>query len=365
MNPRILKIPTIAVTGSVGKTTTKEMIASVLNVKWNVLKTLNNRNQINHTKECANKVRFGHQSVVLEFAMGRKDAGKMHCNYIQPNISVITNVGAAHYGKLGNSIQSTAKYKSDLIKYMKPNGILLLNSDDKNSKLLNTKKFKGKIITVGVNNKADYQASDVKFLDSGMTFQLILKHKKEKFFIPAFGIHNVINALFAIVVAHLLHFSPSEIRSGLKNFKIPDRRLTLLKLRSQSLLIDDTYNSNPESVKAAVDVFIELSKGKKKIVVLGSMLELGQRTNHWHKEIGEYLSKKNICIICTYGKEAKFINIGAVKTGHKKAYHFLKRKKLHLWLKQNIQPSTAILIKGSNRMRMNETVNYILRNYSK
>ncbi|PKM83909.1 MAG: UDP-N-acetylmuramoyl-tripeptide--D-alanyl-D-alanine ligase [Firmicutes bacterium HGW-Firmicutes-13] len=362
MKPLVLNIPTIAVTGSAGKTTTKEMIASVLQVKWNTFKSKKTRNQRYHTRLHAKQIKPRHQAVVLEFGLGRKNAGKIHCRYIQPNIGVITNVGSAHFGMLGNSIKSTAEYKSALIRYMKPNGILLINRDDKNSELLQTKNFKGEIITVGINNKADYQAEDVKYLDKGMSFKVKLDDKIKKFFLPAFGLYNVVNALFAIAISYRLKFKPSEIRAGLKKYRAPNCRFNLIKLRDQSFLIDDTYNSNPEAVKAAVDTLLKLGKEKKKIAVLGSMLELGRYSSKGHEEVGKYLSKK-VDVICSFGKRAEYIKTGAVNEGHKKVVHFNNRKDLHRWLKKNIGPSTIILVKGSNRMRMRETVNYLKNNF--
>ncbi len=364
-SPLIFDIPTIAVTGSAGKTTTKEMIASVLGAKWNILKSEKTNNQRYHTKKYADQIHSGHQAAVLEFGMGRKNAGRIHCSHIQPNISVITNIGTAHYGRLGNSIKSTAQSKSALISYMKPDGILLVNKDDKNYKLLNTTNFKGEIITVGINKKADYQAEDVKYLKKGMSFNVRLNRKKENFFISAFGSYNVINALFAVAISHRLKFKPSEIKAGLKKFKAPNMRLNLIKLRNKSLLIDDSHNSNPEAVKAAVGTFIKLGKGKKKIVVLGSMLELGKYSFKGHEEVGQYLAKNDIDVICTYGEYAKFIKTGAVNAGHKNVKHFLNRDKMHTWLKQNIKPKTAILVKGSNRMNMYSTVNFLIHELSK
>ncbi|MBT2632951.1 UDP-N-acetylmuramoyl-tripeptide--D-alanyl-D-alanine ligase, partial [Bacillus sp. ISL-101] len=119
MNPLILKVPTIAITGSSGKTTTREMISSILEQKWKILKNIGNKNLPIHTQKIAESYNPSVQAILLELGMGKQGAGEKHCNFIQPNVSVITNIGSAHYGNLGNSIASTAKYKSALIKNMK------------------------------------------------------------------------------------------------------------------------------------------------------------------------------------------------------------------------------------------------------
>ena len=148
MNPLVLSIPAIAITGSSGKTTTREFISSILETKCKVLTTTGNKNLPLHTKKTMESFDPSFQAIVLELGLGKQGAGKRHCRYIQPNIAIITNIGTAHFGNLGNNIRSTANFKSALIKYMNPEGKLLFNNDDENSKLLETETFNGKIITV-------------------------------------------------------------------------------------------------------------------------------------------------------------------------------------------------------------------------
>lgn len=358
----IPKVPTIAITGSAGKTTTKEMISSILETKWRIFKSEANRNFVRNTKMHATMIKSWHQGIVLEFGMGEGNSGKMHCSYIQPNIGVITNIGSAHYGVFGNSIKRTAEAKSELIKYMKPTGVLFINNDDKNSKLLQTKNFKGKIFTVSINNKSDYQALNVKYTDEGMIFQVQLDGKLEDFFIPTFGYHNVINALFAIGVCHFLKFSSSEIKQGLKMYKIPIRRLNRYELPNGLLIIDDSYSANPEATKAAIDVLTNLGKDKEKVVILGSMLELGDYTVDGHKNVGRYLAQSKIDKIFTFGDEARWIAKGAKEAGFPDSniLTFKNRDKMHMHLKKLIKPNTAILLKGSKLMEMHKTLDYLL-----
>lgn len=368
MSQVIPTVPTIAITGSAGKTTTKEMLASILQTKWKIFKSKENKNFQKNTQKHARMIKPWHQGVVLEFGMGEANTGKMHCSHIQPNIAVITNVGSAHYGVFGNSIKLTAKAKSELIKYMKPEGILYINNDDNNSKLLQIKGFKGEIFTVSIKNKSDYQAVNIKYVDQGMTFQVKLDDQLEDFFIPTFGYHNVINALFAIGVSHHQKFSPSEIKVGLKNYEVPVRRLNHYELPNGLVILDDSYSANPEATKAAIDVLVELGKIKKKLVILGSMLELGEYSIEGHKEVGKYLAQNKVDKIVIIGKEARWIGKGAVEAGYPPSRILLftkSRNKMHLYLQKLIKPNMAILVKGSKLMQMNKTLNYLLKNFSK
>jgi len=354
-----LDIPIIAITGSSGKTTSRELIASVLKTKWNILKTEDNNNLPLNTKSIAKRYNPSYQAILVELGMGKPGAGERHAKFLTPNISIITNIGTAHYGNLGNSFAATARNKSSLIKHMNQRGMLLINNDDINSKLLETKTFPGKIITIGINTKADYRAKDITFLANGMSF--LVNNDPKPYFIPAFGVHNVYNALFAFAVASHLKFTTDDIRSGFKAYKPPIKRLNFFPLKHDSILIDDTANANPQAMKTAIDVLAEVGKHKKKIVVLGDMLELGDYTEEGHEEVGRYLAKNRINAILTFGSAAKSIQKAAIKarTPIRSTQHFEDRAKLHEALKSFIEPNSIILVKGSSSMKMDETVKFI------
>jgi UDP-N-acetylmuramoyl-tripeptide--D-alanyl-D-alanine ligase len=360
------EIPTIAITGSNGKTSTREFIASVLETRWNVLKTVGNKNlPISTQQMMAQFDPSKHEAVLLELGMGKQGAGEQHCNHFQPNISVITNIGTAHYGNLGNSFETTAQYKSVLIKCMKADGLLLLNKDDKNSQLLDTSTFKGTLITIGINSNANYKASNIEYLSNGMRFHVEMKGNNEEFFIPTFGEHNVFNALFAISLADKLGFPIQIIREGLKNYQVPIKRLNVYNLKDESILIDDSVNSNPQSVKAAIDVLVNIGKDKYKIAVLGSMLELGDYASEGHREIGKYAADKKIDVIYTFGDLSIDIHKGAIEHGFpmEKIKHFTDRNELHHELKSSMEHNSIFLVKGSSLMHMNKTAEYLRNNF--
>lgn len=358
--------PVIAVTGSAGKTMVKTLISAVLREKWVVFESNDYNNTTEKTKEHAQRISFIHRAVVLEYGMAYPGVITEHCKIIQPNIGVITNIGLAHIGNFQGSLKHLAEAKSELITGLNPEGVLFTNLDDENSKLLLTDKFKGTILTVGIESHADYRASNVHYSDFGMEFNVHLRGSDYSFSMPIYGNHNVYNALFAIGVADQLGFSPMEIRNGLQNVKKPEHRLNVIKLRDGITVIDDTVHAHPTAMKAALDVLSALSKGKK-IAVLGSMPELGDKINEYHEEIGRYAASKNIDFLFTYGNISVNIGLGAVSAGMpaQKVKHKtpLYRKVLHRELVQMIEPNTTILVKGASRLGMYETVSFLCDYY--
>ena len=353
------KVPIIAVTGSAGKTTTKSFISSILKTRWNTFESKDYWNRTDHTQIHADLINSNHQAVVLEYGMGFPGVITEHCRIIQPNISVITNVGMAHIGNFDGDIKKIAKAKSELIHGTKQNGILFINKDDENSKLLEIDQFKGKIITIGIKNPADYRAYNISYADSGMKFKVMLHNKEWSFFIPIYGEHHVYNALNAIAVADYLGFSPAEIKSGLL-FRKPPRRLTIYHLNHGINLIDDSVHSTPQGVIAAIDVLKNISPARK-IAVLGRMIGLGDRRMEQYQKIGKYLVKQGVDVVITYGRYAKEMGYEAINAGlpSQNFKHFLDEDAMHEYLLEILQEKDTILVKGASIMNMFNTVQFI------
>lgn len=357
----VLKRPVVAVAGSSGKTTTKEMIASVLKQRWKIYKSTANRNNRQHIREHIKHIKPYHQAIVLEFGMSAQGHLAQSCKIIKPNMSIITMVGTAHIGNLGGSLSNLIRAKSELIEHMQQTGTLFLNADDRNSKRLRRQNFHGRIVKIGIHNQADYQAKNVTYSQGGMTFQVIINKKTYNFYIPIYGSHNVYNALFAIALTHTLGFKPEVIRAGLRSYHRPSHRLRVYKLKNGIRVIDDTFNANPNSVKAALDVLTSIGNDEN-IAVLGSMTELGRYSEKGHTAVGKYAAGKNkLSRLYTYGKEAQQISKAAAKAGFPKnrTIHTVKRRTLHRHLKNAFQPGTIILVKGSHSTHMNTTVKFI------
>jgi UDP-N-acetylmuramoyl-tripeptide--D-alanyl-D-alanine ligase len=262
------------------------------------------------------------------------------CQIIKPNMAIITMVGTSHIGNFNSSLKNLIRAKSELIGHMQQKGTLFLNTDDLNSRNLIRKNFKGRIIKIGIRNQANYKAANPAYTKGGMKFQVKLDGTNCNFFIPIYGEHNIYNALFAIAVAHTLGFSADQIYKGLISYQRPNSRLKIYSLKNGIRLIDDTFNANPNSVKAALDVLTHISK-ENNVAVLGSMGELGRYSRKGHAEVGRYAARKtNLNRIYTYGQEARQIARTAAKSGFP-LYRIIQtnnRKKLHINLKKDIQP---------------------------
>lgn len=363
LNP-IMEKPIIAVTGSAGKTMVKTMIAAILREKWVVFESKDYYNITDKTKVHKDQISFIHRAAVLEYGMAFPGVITEHCRLIRPNIGVITNVGLAHVGNFEGKLEQVADAKSELIYGMHPSGILIIDADDQNSKLLHTNAFTGKIFTVGIREKADYQARELELSENGITFLLTLQGREYSFFVPIVGKHNVYNAMFAIAVADQLGFLSTEIQTGLKNLKKPNHRLAIHKLKDGITVIDDTVHAHPAAMKAALDVLENIGQGTK-IAVLGSMWGLGVRTNEDHEDIGRYVASKNIEFLYTYGHVSALISKKAVDTGFSgnNVKHFTDKEVLHRELLELIEPGSTILVKGASRLNMYETVSYLCDSY--
>lgn len=356
--------PIIAITGSAGKTTTKAFLSSILSKKWNVFESKDYWNTTEHTKKHAAEINSSHQAVVLEYGMAYPGVITEHCKIIQPNMSIVTNVGLAHVGNFNGDPRGVAKAKSELIHGMDQYGVLCLNRDNDNSRFLETRDFKGKRITIGIKKPADYRAYDVQYADQGMSFKLKLQNEEVELFIPIFGEHHVYNALSAIAIADQLGFSPMEIKTGLL-FKKPPRRLTIYNCKDNITVIDDTVHSHPEGVRAAIDVLVNLAKHRK-IAIIGQMRELGDLREKEYRKVGDYIQQQGIDLLITYGFRTEEIGVQAKRKGMAadKIHHFTDREKLHALLSKLIRKDDTILIKGASKTNMFETVKYIDQNYS-
>lgn len=368
--PLILRIPVIAVTGSAGKTTTKEMIAAILGRTRRVYKSMFNKNFLGNTRAHARRIKKEHQAAVLEYGMLRRGHIMRHCRIIKPSYGVITNIGTAHIGNVGGTKQGIALAKSELIRHMQPNGKVFLNMDCAYSRMLckqpYTGKFSGTFITVGLQQEADYRATNFCQTEEGISFSCELKGEEHSFFIPVLGEHNIYNALFAIAVADSLGLKPAVIQEGLRRFRPQKKRLTHYRTVRNVHILDDSYSSNPNAAKAAIDALCQVARGTK-VAVLASMLEMGNYEQKGHEDVGRYLSQKQVDYVYTLGKSARHIARGAIQAGFppERVVHCISKRQLHRMLMKRLKPNTYFLVKGSRKLRMGETVLFLYREATK
>lgn len=360
----IYNIPIIGVTGSVGKSTTKEMIASILQQRWKIVKTTGNANLSRNIVGFLSKLYRHHNAAVFEMGMNRFGEIQSQCFMAKPTIGVMTRIGEAHVGNLKNSIYGVIKAKQELINGLQPKGILILNRDDKYTSKFSLKNFKGRIFYYSIKTKTNYWASHIINVRNGIRFKAHYGGGIHDYFIPVFGIHNVANALGAIAVAHNLGFSPVHIRRGLSMFEAPKWRLQLNTGIKGSLLINDSYNANSTSMCAGINVLKDLSAGKQSIAVLGDMLELGLRSKAGHRQVGKYVATKAITRLFTVGKLARDMAAAAREAGmpRKNVYSFNNRAEALQRLRLYLNKNTVVLFKASRRIALDKLVKQLMAN---
>ncbi|MEW6685036.1 MAG: UDP-N-acetylmuramoyl-tripeptide--D-alanyl-D-alanine ligase [Candidatus Edwardsbacteria bacterium] len=342
----------IAVTGTNGKTTTKEMIATVLSPKYKTLKSEGNLNNQYGIPLTLFNLSPAYQICVLEMGMSALGEIAQLCELALPSIGVITNIAEAHLEFLKN-IDNIARAKAELLHALPAKGFAILNADDKRV-MAKAKETKAKIITFGIKQKAEVKVKQI----SEESFQTIfLLEDDTEILLSLLGRHNIYNALAAIATAKVLGITTKEVTETLQNFKPAKLRMEHTFL-SGIEIINDAYNANPTSMKLALEVLSNLPSKGRKIAVLGDMLELGPQSQTYHKEIGKFISSLKFSLLLTVGQEAKYISEEALKHGMKKTsvWHFSQNKEAVEFLKDFLVEKDLVLVKGSRKMRLEEII---------
>lgn len=340
-------IPVIAITGSVGKTSTKDIVASVVSKKYNVLKTEGNLN--NHIGLPMTILSLDNQNaIVVEMGMSHFKEISVLSKIAKPTISVITNIGTSHIGNLG-SRENILKAKLEILDGMGENGSLIINNDNDLLHDWSQKNTYKIIYTYGINNLSNYTATNIIQNEYSSTFNI----NNNKIDVNVSGKHFIYNALAAFTVGKLLNIDEKDIIKGISEFKLTAKRMEMRKTSNNSIIIEDYYNASLESTSMALDVLSTLN-AKKKIAVLGDILELGDFSDEIHKKIGRELIKYNIDVLITVGKAAKNIATEAEKNGIKNIYVCDNNMEAVSYLKQENEKNSAILIKASHGMNFGE-----------
>ena len=346
-------IPVVGVTGSVGKTSTKDIIASVLSKKFNVLKTEGNYN--NHIGVPLTILRLkNHDALVVEMGMNNLGEISVLSKIARPTVGVITNVGTAHIGNLG-SRENILKAKMEILDGM-DKGVLVINNDNDllHNYYLKEDSYKN-IITYGISNDSNYMASNIKYNIDNSEFTVTLDGTMYKFTVGMPGEAFIYNSLCAISVAKLFNIDYEDILDGIKSFSLSKRRMEI-EIIKDITIINDCYNANLDSMKMAIKYLGSINK--RKIAVLGDMLELGKYSYELHKEVGECLKDNNIDIVITVGNNSKVIK----EVYNKEIYSYDNNEDACDKLKSIIRKDDAVLIKASNSMHFNEIYEYLKHN---
>ncbi len=392
-------IPVIGITGSVGKTSTKDLVASVVSQKYKTLETQRNRNGQMGLPLTLLQLK-NEEVVVLEMGMSHFNEMRELTNIAKPTIVAINNIGTAHIGNLG-SRENILKAKLEILEGMVEPKIIVINNDnDILHKWQQENKNMYNIVTFGIENESDYMAVDIESDENGSKYTLkerknlltslnkshqiinpnnyeeekeqitnqnshekceqtlsqLKQEEKIQIEVPVAGNHFILNSLCAVVMGRLLGVEAQKIKQGIKTFKLSKSRMDVIK-KDGITIINDAYNANYDSVKAAIE-YLTSRQEKRKIAVLGDMLELGEYSKELHEKVGEEIIKSNIDLLITVGEEAKNIANIAQKSGIT-TMQFNKNEEAISQLKQEMGEGECILIKASNSMHFDEIVKAI------
>ncbi|HWI48303.1 MAG TPA: UDP-N-acetylmuramoyl-tripeptide--D-alanyl-D-alanine ligase [Rummeliibacillus sp.] len=342
----LFQIPVVALTGTCGKTTTKEMIKHILTQDWNVQASISSKNEPRQTLPYLTGIDETTEAAVFELGLGNSGNILYQCMNYKPTIGIITNIGVHHLDGC-NNLEGYIKAKSEIVEGLSNKGTLIINADDENTKKIRLQNFKGKIIRFGIQEQSDFKASNSQFIKKGMKFQLHLSNKTYSVFVPGYGEHQVYNALAAIAAVIEMGIPIDKAIAGLKTFKHMPRHLEFSTGIGESTIIDDTWTNNPTSVEAALKVLDTIGKDKKVVLVLGDIKRLGNFEKKYHREIGTMVAQRNVNMLITIGKKAEEIAIQAKKEGTNAEVHIFENVKGILdILKPILDADTILLIKG-------------------
>lgn len=346
----LYEIPVIAITGSVGKTSTKDIIASVVSRKYKTLKTEGNNNNNIGLPMTILKLK-DHEAMVLEMGMNHLEEISLLSKIAKPTLAVITNVGTSHIGNLG-SRENILKAKLEILDGMEEKKIIINNDNDLLHKwFLENKQIE--ILTYGIQNKSDFTANNIELRECESEFT----YNEEKIKVPVGGIHFIYNSLSAIAVGNTLEISIDQIKEGIEKFELTKKRMDITEKRG-AMIINDSYNASFESMKASLEYLASVNK-KRKIAVLGDMLELGEFSKNLHEKVGEEVVKNKIDVLISCGENAENIVKIAEKNGVKTVYYLKNINEIADLLKSILTPDDAVLIKASNGMKFYNIIDMI------
>ena len=360
-----LNLKVVAITGSAGKTSTKDLVAAALSGKYKVFKTAGNFNNQIGLPLMIFKLDNSYDIAVLEMGMNNLNEIHTMAKAARPDISLITNVGTAHIGNLG-SRENILKAKMEITDFFNAKNILIINGD--NDMLGTVKDKQYSIVKCGIDCEADFKAISIKLGENCVDFEVAEKDSstKENIHLDMPGKHTILNAMLAVTCGRIMNMNYEEIRQGLKNLQATSMRMDIIE-GNKFTIINDCYNANPDSMKAAIDVLKD-SRGKRKLAVLGTMGELGEVAFASHKQIGEYAAQNNIDLLITIGDYNKAYEEGfkAVDNGQLNKYKAFENydDAVDFLIKEYLQKEDTVLVKASRAAKFETIVEKLKKSNS-
>jgi len=339
-------VPMVAVTGSVGKTTTKDMLASVLGEKYKVLKTEGNYNNEVGLPLTLLRLSPEHELAVLELGMNHSGEIDYLSSIVEPDMVVITNIGDAHMENLG-SREGVLAAKCEIFNHAKSDAIALLNGDDA---LLRALEGKSNVIWCGEDTHCQLRAQEVELV-SGSHIHCEATSLKQQYTldIPAIGKHMIYPTLFAIAAGEHFGLCSEQIQVGIGRFAPTKMRMNILRRKNNITILDDAYNANPQSMRAAVEALDTMPENYK-IAILGDMFELGPLAPTLHRGVGEYLARTHVKCLVAIGENARQIFEAAMEGGIGSALHFERKEEALKELAGLLRSDAVVLVKASRGM---------------
>lgn len=353
-------IPVIGITGSNGKTTTKDLTAAVLSGKWNVLKTQANFNNEIGLPMTLLQLNKTHDAAVVEMGMRGLGQIKALTEIAKPTIGVITNVGETHLELLG-TIENIAKAKSEMAQAIEINGKVILNADDEHVAKMR-EVTKARAVYFGINHMADVKAFDIKTVEGGRTeFEAIVGENTAHFTLNMLGIHNVYNCLAALAVGYACGLTIEEMQKGLASFKPTAMRFEYKKIGDFNI-INDAYNASPMSTEAALKNLAQVAQGRK-ILVMGDMFELGSVEIAAHENVAQQAKQVGVDVLITRGSLTKNTARKARELGIADVYECESHEEAAAVLQKILQKGDTVLFKGSHGMHMEKIIELLENEY--
>jgi UDP-N-acetylmuramoyl-tripeptide--D-alanyl-D-alanine ligase len=344
--------PLVGITGSAGKTTTKEAVAHVLSSHFRVLKSEGNFNNHFGLPLMLLKVEPEHDVAVIEMGMSHAGEIRALAAIARPEIGVVTNVAPVHL-EFFDSLAGIARAKYELVESLPATGTAVLNADDEYVSQFG-RDFNGKVVTYGTCATADLRAKNVKILGAeGSEFDIVMAGRREHARLPLVGEHNVLNALAAVAVGLDRGFAPAKAIGALATLAPPDKRGQVLQLGNITV-INDCYNSNPKALRAMVDA-LSAMKARRRVVVAGEMLELGPTADELHRAAGHHLAEKKIDVLVGVRGLAQAMVDGATQAGTK-AEFVATPEEAGEWLAREARDGDVVLLKGSRGVKLEKAL---------
>mgnify|MGYP000475617269 FL=1 len=358
---RRFQLPVVGLTGSVGKTTTKEFIALVLGAKYNTLKTQGNLNNEIGVPQMLFRLEDSHTAAVIEMGMNHFGEISRLTRAVAPTVGLITNIGVSHIENLG-SRAGILQAKLEILEGMAPDAPLIVNID--NDMLRTVKLGDRPLLTFAIDDQsADFTATDIAEQGSTTTFTVHHSTFTQPVTIPTVGIHNVYNALAAMAVGYVTGVDHAAAASALANYVPAGMRQNLVQVGGVQV-IEDCYNASPDSMRAALQTLGKLPVNRR-YAVLGAMLELGDYAKEAHTQVGKMAAENGIDGVLAYGADAAYIVEAAKQAGLENARLFDTKEALAQSLAQQVQPGDGVLFKGSRGMHLEDVMHTVYERWEK